>query len=61
MELPPAQDSSLVAKLRELPYGPVRFLAGVGGVVITKVPPLWEPRYVGRLELRTWFAKEVLP
>jgi hypothetical protein len=59
---PPAQDENLISALRTLrPYGAVRFLVGVGGVAITKVPPLWEARYVGRVELSTWFTKEVLP
>jgi hypothetical protein len=61
---PPGQDSGLVEKLRRIrPYGAVRFLLGPGGVAITKVQTgaySWEPRYVGRLDLRTWFPKEVL-
>lgn len=58
---PPAQDGALVEELRGIrPYGAVRFLLGPGGVVVTKVPPLWEPRYAGRLNLATWFAKEAL-
>jgi hypothetical protein len=59
--LPPAQDADLIARVREIrPYGAVRFLLGPGGVVITKVPPLWSARYVGRVDLGTWFAKEDL-
>jgi hypothetical protein len=58
---PPAQDDDLIEAIRTLrPSGAARFLVGVGGVVITKVPPLWEARYVGRLDLSTWFTKEVL-
>jgi hypothetical protein len=58
---PPAQDDKLIAALRALrPYGAARFLVGPGGVVITKVPPNWTPRYVGRVDLDTWFPKEVL-
>lgn len=58
---PPAQDDQLIAALRAIrPYGAVRFLVGPGGVVITKVPPDWTPRYVGRLDLASWFPKEVL-
>lgn len=58
---PPAQDADLIASLRELrPYGAVRVLVGVGGIVISKVPPLWESRYIGRIDLATWFPKEVL-
>ena len=59
--LPPSQDVRLVKKLRRIrPHGAVRFLVGTGGVVITKVPPLWKPTYVGRLDLALWFAKEDL-
>jgi hypothetical protein len=58
---PPAQDPTLIANIRRLrPTGPVRFLVGPGGVVITKAPPLWQPRYVGRLDRRMWFEKEEL-
>jgi hypothetical protein len=61
MLYPPAQDDELIDALRALrPYGAVRFLVGPGGVVITKVPPNWTPRYVGRVDLATWFPKEVL-
>ncbi|MDP9280018.1 MAG: hypothetical protein M3P00_11425 [Gemmatimonadota bacterium] len=57
---PQEQDAALIDALRSLrPYGAVRFLVGLGGVVITKVPPLWEPRYVGRVDLATWFEQEV--
>ena len=64
--IPPAQDQRLVGLLRRVrPYGAVRFLTGPGGVVITKVavsrePERWEPRYVGRIDLSSWFEKEVL-
>ena len=59
--LPLAQDSRLINELRRIrARGGVRFLVGPGGVVITKHPPLWEPRYVGRLKLATWYAKEDL-
>jgi hypothetical protein len=58
---PPLQDAGLVANLRRVrPYGAVRFLVGPGGVAITKVPPLWDARYVGRVDLDTWFQKEEL-
>jgi hypothetical protein len=61
MLYPPSQDAALIASLRQLrPYGPVRFLAGPGGVVITKLPPAWEPCYVGRIDLAGWFPKEKL-
>ena len=58
---PRAQDASLIEELRGIrPYGPVRFLVAPGGVVVTKAPPLWEPRYVGRLDLDKWFPKAEL-
>jgi hypothetical protein len=58
---PPAQDPTLIANIRRIrPRGAVRFLVGPGGLAITKVPPLWEPRYVGRVDLRFWFEKEDL-
>jgi hypothetical protein len=59
---PPSQDQALVRALRLVrPYGPVRFLVGVGGLVLTKVEvrSRWQPRYVGRVDLKKWFAKEV--
>jgi hypothetical protein len=58
---PEQQDARLIAALRKLrPYGPVRFLVGVGGIVITKVPigQAWEPRYVGKIDPARWFSKE---
>jgi hypothetical protein len=62
---PPCQDDALVEALRTLrPYGPIRFVVGCGGLVLTKVPvgPWtdggWEPRYVMRLNYRYWFSKE---
>ena len=56
---PPVEDPALVADLRKVrPYGAVRFLVGVGGIVITKAPPAWEPRYVGRIDPARWFPKE---
>jgi hypothetical protein len=59
--VPPAQDPMMIASLRTVrPYGAVRFLVGPGGIVLTKLPPAWEPTYVGRLDLRTWFPKEQL-
>jgi hypothetical protein len=58
-QTPRAQDATLIASLRSLrPWGAVRYLVCPGGVVITKVPPLWEPRYAGRVDLATWFPKE---
>jgi hypothetical protein len=60
MLYPPGQDAALVGAIRSLrPYGPVRFLVGPGGLAITKVPPSWEAHYVGRVNLSTWFDKEV--
>jgi hypothetical protein len=63
--LPPMQDCELIEALRALrPYGPVRFVVGSGGLVLTKVPAVprwseWEARYVGRINYARWFAKEV--
>ncbi len=63
--LPQVQDSELIGSLRHLRgHGAVRFLAAYGGLVLTKVPVgrwpdgRWEPRYVGRIDFRQWFAKE---
>jgi hypothetical protein len=59
---PPVQDDSLIEALRSLrPYGPVRFIVTVGGLVATKVevaPEVWEPHYVGRITRTRWFKKE---
>lgn len=58
---PSAQDRALVAALRRIrPSGAVRFIVGPGGVVLTKIPPAWEPRYVGRIDPAKWFPKEEL-
>ena len=63
--LPRVQDSELITSLRQLRgHGPVRLLAAYGGFVLTKVlvgrwpHERWEPRYVGRIDFRQWFAKE---
>ena len=63
---PPAQDDSLIEALRTLrPQGPVRFVVTFGGLVLTKVPvgswkePRWETRFVGRIDYRRWYLKEV--
>ena len=63
---PPVQDASLVDALRTLrPQGAVRFVVTIGGLVLTKVPVgnwknlEWEPRFVGRIDFRRWYAKEV--
>jgi hypothetical protein len=57
---PRAQDAHLISALRALrPWGAVRFIVTVGGLVVTKVEPAWEPRYVGRINPSRWFAKEV--
>ncbi len=63
---PPVQDNSLVDALRTLrPQGPVRFVVNPAGLVLTRVQvgnwenPRWEPRFVGRIDYRRWYAKEV--
>ena len=63
---PPVQDYFLIDALRTLrPQGPVRFVVGVGGIVLTKVPtgnwrdPRWESRFVGRIDYERWYSKEV--
>lgn len=55
---PPVQDRRLIAALRTLRPEGGRFLVGVGGVVLTKVPTDWEPRFVGRIDPARWFPKE---
>jgi hypothetical protein len=58
--LPPLQDAKLVAALRALrPWGFIRFIVTVAGLVVTKIEPDWEPRYVGQIDQSRWFAKEV--
>lgn len=58
----PVRDEKLVGAIRRIrPCGWVRFLVGVGGIVVTKVqvgPSEWEPRYVGRIVPTRWFRKE---
>lgn len=58
----PGQDEKLIAALRRIrPYGWVRFIVGIGGIVVTKVQvgaSEWEPRYVGRIDPARWFRKE---
>ena len=63
---PRAQDGALVNALRGIrPHGAVRFIATFGGLILTKVPiggwksPRWEPRFVGRVDYKRWFPKEV--
>lgn len=62
---PRRQDALLVEALRRLrPYGPVRFVVGCSGLVLTKVPAgdwrrtRWEARFATRLDYRCWYAKE---
>ncbi|GBD30579.1 hypothetical protein HRbin32_01687 [bacterium HR32] len=62
---PPGQDPRLIECLRSLrPHGPVRFITLPGGFALTKVPrrvggrTVWQPVYVGRLDLDSWFPKE---
>lgn len=62
---PPTQDHDLIQKLRLIrPSGPVRFVVGCGGLILTKVPvwrggtSTWEARYVGRLNFGRWFPEE---
>ena len=64
--VPPIQDSALISAIRQIrPRKAVRFLVSYNGIVLTKVPvgdlseEFWEPRYVGRINKRRWFAKEV--
>lgn len=57
---PPTQDVELIDALRALrPSGFIRFIVTVGGLVVTKVEPHWEPRFVGQINHSRWFAKEV--
>ena len=63
---PRAQDQALINSLRAIrPHGAVRFIATVGGLILTKVPiggwksPRWEPRFVGRIDYNKWFPKGV--
>ena len=63
---PPFQDYSLIDALRTLrPQGAVRFVVGIGGLVLTKVrvgnwqEPRWESRFVGQIDYRHWYPKEV--
>ena len=64
-QLPPVQDDDLIDALRAIrPSGVVRFVAGCGGLVLTKAPAasrwtIWEPRYVGQIDFERWFKKEV--
>jgi hypothetical protein len=64
-QVPPVQDDHLIDELRALrPSGAVRFVVLCGGLVLAKVPSprrwtTWEPRYVGRLDYKRWFAKEI--
>lgn len=63
--VPAEQDSFLISALRSVrPFGPVRFLVTVGGLVLTKVPVRgWsegktEARFVGKVNYNRWFPKE---
>ena len=63
---PPVQDFSLIDALRTLrPQGAVRFGVAIGGLVLTKVPvgnwkePRWESRFMGRIDYKRWYLKEV--
>ena len=63
---PPSRDDSLVDALRSIrPWGPIRFVVTPGGLVLTKVPvggwrnERWETRFVGRVNYKKWFPKEV--
>ena len=65
-DTPPSQDYSLIDALRTLrPQGAVRFVVGIGGLVLTKVrvgnwqEPRWESRFVGRIDYMRWYPKEV--
>ena len=62
---PPVQDGALIDSIRRLrPRGAVRFLVTYDGIVLTKVPvgdprdDDWEPRYVTRINKRSWYPKE---
>ena len=63
---PPVQDQALIGALRDVrPHGAVRFIVTCGGLILTKVPaggwrsPRWESRFVGRIDYKRWFPKEV--
>lgn len=65
---PPTQDDALIEALRTLrPHGAVRFVVMYGGLVLTKIQTGswreedWEPRFVGKINYRRWFAKENCP
>ena len=62
-----AQRSDLIEALRSIRrYGAVRFIVNPYGLVLTKRPPagrwsaeeLWEPVFVGKINLDLWFEKE---
>ena len=65
---PPVQDRNLIQALRGVRRsGPIRFIVGPGGIVLTKRPPdgrwtgdqeVWRPVYVGRLDFSKWFPRE---
>lgn len=66
-EYPPVQDDGLIEALRKIrPYGPVRLVVNMHGVVLTKVGPKsgyqseddWQPVYVGKINPKLWFEKE---
>ena len=60
----PVNDQSLIHSLRAVrPYGGVRFIVNPHGIVLTKVNEGhadWNPKYVGRINLAHWFAKELV-
>lgn len=63
---PSLQDGRLISSLRAVrPFGPVRFVVAVQGLVLTKIPVGdWragkaESRFVGRIDYKKWFPKEL--
>lgn len=67
-EYPEYQDRELIGLLRAVRgYGGARFIVNHYGIVLTKVPPQgswsleekWEPVFIGRVNRRLWFRKEI--
>lgn len=64
---PPLQDEALIESIRSIRRrGPVKFIVNPFGLVLTKRPTQgwldeeeWEPVYLGRINYRRWFPKEV--
>ncbi len=66
---PDRQDEKLIRELRAIrSWGPVRFIVNPWGIALTKRPPQdvqkgeeapWVPVYVGRIDPRNWFNKEI--